>query len=155
MATFTGQAGIIKVALDGGTHYAIGELRSFTIDQTQDTVEVTATQAAGDSSVAVSRSYKPGLSTFTISGDIYFDGDDTNGQAALEGKLDEAATGTAVEFKVFPAGVGASDGKAFSGNAIMTSFSVSSSVDGAVEASFAAQGTGALTIGDADAIELA
>ena len=60
-----------------------------------------------------------------------------------------------MEFKVFPAGVGASDGKAFSGNAIMTSWSISSSVDGAVEASFAAQGTNSLTIGDADAIELA
>ena len=152
MSTFTGQSGIIKVALDGGTHYAIGELRSFTIEQTQDTVETTSCQAAGDSSVAVSRTYKPGLSTFTITGDVYFNGDDTNGQAALEGKLDEAATGTDVEFKVFPAGVGASDGKAFSGNAIMTSFSVSSSVDGAVEASFAAQGTDSLTIDDADTL---
>ena len=155
MATFTGQSGIIKVALDGGTHYGVGELRSFTIEQTQDTVETTSMQAAGDSSVAVSRSYKPGLSTFTITGDVYFDGDDTNGQAVLEGKLDEAATGTAVEFKVFPAGIGASDGKAFSGNAVMTSFSISSSVDSAVEASFAAQGTGALTIDDADTIESA
>lgn len=155
MSTFTGQSGIIKVALDGGTHYAIGELRSFTIEQTQDTVETTAMQAAGNSATAVSRTYKPGLSTFTITGDVYFDGDDTNGQAVLEGKLDEAATGTDVEFKVFPAGVGAADGAAFSGNAVMTSFSVSSSVDGAVEASFAAQGTGSLTIGDADTIESA
>jgi len=155
VSTFTGQSGIIKVALDGGTHYAIGELRSFTIEQTQDTVETTAMQSAGNSATAVSRTYKPGLSTFTITGDVYFDGDDTTGQAALEGKLDEAATGTDVEFKVFPAGIGAADGAAFSGNAVMTSFSVSSSVDGAVEASFAAQGTGALTIGDADTIESA
>ena len=155
MSTFTGQSGIIKVALDGGSHYAVGELRSFTIEQTQDTVETTAMQAAGNSATAVSRTYKPGLSTFTITGDVYFDGDDTNGQAVLEGKLDEAATGTAVEFKVFPAGIGTDDGKAFSGNAVMTSFSISSSVDGAVEASFAAQGTGALTIDDANTIELA
>jgi predicted secreted protein len=146
MSTYTGQAGLIKIGSD-----IVAELRSFTIDQTQDTVEVTAMQAAGSSSTAVSRSYKPGLSTFTISGDIYFDGDDT-AQAALEGGLDEGGLGTALSFKVYPAGVGASDGKAFSGSAIMTSFSVSSSVDGAVEASFAAQGTGDLTMDDAESI---
>lgn len=146
MATFTGQAGIIKIGSD-----AVGELRSFTIEQTQDTVETTAMQAAGDSATAVSRAYKPGLSTFTITGDVYFDGDDT-AQAALEGGLDEGGLGTALSFKVYPAGVAATDGTAFSGSAIMTSFSVSSSVDGAVEASFAAQGTGPLTIGDAESV---
>lgn len=146
MATFTGQAGLIKIGTD-----IVAELRSFTIEQTQDTVETTSMQAAGSSSTAVSRSYKPGLSTFTITGDVYFDGDDT-AQAALEGGLDEAGLGTALTFKVYPAGVGASDGKAFTGSAIMTSFSVSSSVDGAVEASFAAQGTGDLTVNDADLI---
>ena len=43
MATFTGQAGMIKIGSD-----IVGELRSFTIEQTQDTVETTSTQAAGD-----------------------------------------------------------------------------------------------------------
>tara|TARA_S200002703_G_scaffold99044_1_gene85645 strand:- start:304 stop:747 length:444 start_codon:yes stop_codon:yes gene_type:complete len=146
MSTFTGQAGLIKIGSD-----IVAELRSFTIDQSQDTVETTAMQAAGNSATAVSRTYKPGLSTFTISGDIYFDGDDT-AQAALEGGLDEGGLGTALSFKVYPAGIGANDGKAFSGSAIMTSFSVSSSVDGAVEASFAAQGTGDLTMDDAESI---
>ena len=108
-------------------------------------------QAAGDSSTGVSRTYKPGLSTFTITGDVYFDGDDT-AQAAIEGGLDDAAQGTALTFKVYPAGGSSADGQAFQGNAVMTSFSVSSSVDGAVEASFAAQGTDALTIGAANAI---
>jgi predicted secreted protein len=146
MSTFTGQAGLIKIGSD-----IVAEVRSFTIEQSQDTVETTSMQATGSSSTGVNRTYKPGLSTFTISGDVYFDGDDT-AQGALEGGLDEAGLGTALSFKVYPAGVGASDGKAFSGSAIMTSFSVSSSVDGAVEASFAAQGTGALTMDDADAI---
>ena len=146
MSTYTGQAGLIKIGSD-----IVAELRSFTIDQSQDTIETTAMQAAGNSATAVSRSYKPGLSTFTISGDIYFDGDDT-AQAALEGGLDEGGLGTALSFKVYPAGVGSADGKAFSGSAIMTSFSVSSSVDGAVEASFSAQGTGDLTMDDAESI---
>ena len=146
MSTFTGQSGVIKIGSD-----IVGELRSFTIEQTQDTIETTAMQAAGNSSTPVSRVYKPGLSTFTISGDVYFDGDNT-AQASLEGGLDEGGLGTALVFKVSPAGNGASDGKAFQGSAIMTSFSVSSSVDGAVEASFAAQGTGDLTIDNAESI---
>jgi predicted secreted protein len=146
MSTFTGQSGIIKVGSD-----IVGELRSFTIEQTQDTIETTSMQAAGSSSTPVSRSYKPGLSTFSISGDVYFDGDDA-GQTPLEGGLDEGGLGTALVFKVYPAGVASTDGKAFTGSAIMTSFSVSSSVDGAVEASFAAQGTGDLTIDAAESI---
>lgn len=146
MATFTGQSGLIKIGSD-----IVGELRSFTIEQTQDTVEVTAMQAAGSSTTSVSRAYKPGLSTFTISGDVYFDGDNS-AQAALEGGLDDAAGTTALSFKVYPAGVASTDGKAFEGSAIMTSFSVTSSVDGAVEASFAAQGTGDLTLDDAENI---
>ena len=146
MATFTGQSGLIKIGSD-----IVGELRSFTIEQSQDTVETTSMQAAGSSSTSVSRTYKPGLSTFTVSGDVYFDGDST-AQGALEGGLDNVGLDTALTFKVYPAGIGANDGKAFTGTAIMTSFSVTSSVDGAVEASFAAQGTGDLTIGDADSI---
>jgi predicted secreted protein len=146
MATFTGQAGMIKIGSD-----IVGELRSFTIEQTQDTVETTSTQAAGDSSQAVSRTYKPGLSTYTITGDVYFDGDDT-AQAAIEGGLDAAAVDAALTFKVYPAGGSSADGTAFSGDAVLTSFSVSSSVDGAVEASFAAQGTGDLTIGAAESV---
>lgn len=144
----TGQSGIIKL---GANSDIVAEVRSFTIDQSQDTVETTSMEATGNSSVSVSRTYKPGLSTFTISADLYFDGDNAQ-QATLEGGLDDEATASPILFKLYPAGVGAGDGKAFSGNAIMTSFSVSTSVDGAVEASIAAQGTGALTMDDADSI---
>lgn len=147
MATFTGQAGMIKIGSD-----IVGELRSFTIEQTQDTVETTSMVADGNSSTAVSRVYKPGLSTFTITGDIYFDADTDAAQIALEGGLDAAAVDAALSFKVYPAGGSSADGQAFSGDGVMTSFSVSSSVDGAVEASFAAQGTGPLTIGAANTI---
>ncbi len=94
MATFTGQSGLIKIGSD-----IVGELRSFTIEQSQDTVETTSMQAAGSSSTSVSRTYKPGLSTFTVSGDVYFDGDST-AQGALEGGLDNAGLDTALTFKV-------------------------------------------------------
>lgn len=148
MSTFTGHAGVIQV---GGNNVA--EVRSFTIEQSQATIETTAMQASGDSTTSVNATYKAGPTSFTISGDLYFDGDDTNGQAALEGAMDAGGGSTGIQFKVYPAGVGASDGKAFYGNAIMTSFSISSSVDGAVEASFSAQGTGALTMDDANTVD--
>ena len=65
MATFSGSAGVVKA---GGS--AIGEIRSFTVDQTGDTVEDTA---MGDST----RSFKATLNTFTASIDALFDENDT------------------------------------------------------------------------------
>ena len=140
MATFTGHHGVIKLADtdDTLTSTAIGNLRNFTIEQTQDTIEDTAMGTTG------MRTYKPGLSTFTISGDVFFDGGDT-----VQAKIDELVSKTGGEsnatFEVFPSGTAGGNTK-LSGSCIVTSFSVTSSVDGMVEASFAAQGTGALTL---------
>ena len=65
MATFSGSAGVVKA---GGN--AIGEIRSFTVDQTGDTVEDTS---MGDAA----RTYKATLNTFTASVDALFDDTDT------------------------------------------------------------------------------
>ena len=146
--TYTGFDGSIKfadtttdVALSTGT--AIGNLRNFTIEQTQDTIEDTNMGSGG------MRTYKPGLSTFTISGDVFFDHNDD-----VQKKLDEMITKTGNDtvegtFEVFPSGTATGQSPAnskLSGKCIITSFSITSSVDGMVEASFAAQGTGSLTI---------
>lgn len=144
MAIYTGHDGVIKLADSGDSlsSTAIGNLRSFTIDQTQDTVETTTMGTAG------TRSYQPGLSTFTISGDVYFDHADTV-QAKLDELMSKTGQETLATFEVYPSGTGTSETPAnskFSGSCIITSFSVSSSVDGVVEASFSAQGSGALTI---------
>ena len=144
MATFTGHDGVIKLADTGDSlsSTAIGNLRNFTIEQTQDTVENT-TMANGNV-----RTYLPGMSTFTISGDVFFDGADT-----VQQKLDDLVTKTGDQtlatFEVYPSGNQTSESPAntkFSGSCIITSFSITSSVDGMVEASFAAQGSGALTL---------
>ncbi len=146
MATFTGHDGAIKfldattdVGLSSGEF--IGNLRNFTIEQTQDTIEDTAMGSTG------MRTYKPGLSTFTISGDVFFDGGDN-----MQKKIDEMITKTGNDtaessFEVYPSGTAAGNQK-MAGSCIVTSFSITSSADGMVEASFAAQGTGALTITD-------
>lgn len=144
MATYTGHDGVIKFADTGDslTSAAIGNLRNFTIEQTQDTIEDTAMGSSG------MRTYKPGLSTFTISGDVFFDHADP-----VQAKIDELVSKTGQEslatFEVFPSGDGTSETPAnskLSGSCIITSFSITSSVDGMVEASFAAQGSGAVTI---------
>lgn len=141
MATFTGFDGALKLADtdDSLASTSIGNLRSFSIEQTQDTVETTNMGSGGV------REYKPGLHTFTISGDVYFDGTDT-----VQAKLDELVSKTGEEsiatFEAYPSGEGAaSNNTKITGSCIITSFSISSSVDGVVEASFAAQGTGNLT----------
>ena len=144
MATFTGHDGQIKFADTGDSlsMSAVGNLRNFTIEQTQDTVE---NSVMGGGNV---RTYLPGMSTFTISGDVYFDGADT-----VQAKLDELVSKTGDEtlatFEVYPSGDGTSETPAntkFSGSCIITSFSITSSMDGMVEASFSAQGSGALTL---------
>ena len=144
MATYTGHDGVIKLADTGDSlsSTAIGNLRNFTIEQTQDTIEDTAMGSSG------MRTYKPGLSTFTISGDVFFDHADT-----VQAKIDELVSKTGQEtlatFEVYPSGDGTSEIPAnskLSGSCIITSFSITSSVDGMVEASFAAQGSGAVTV---------
>tara|TARA_Y100001963_G_C6765361_1_gene441889 strand:+ start:564 stop:1010 length:447 start_codon:yes stop_codon:yes gene_type:complete len=141
---YSGHDGAIKLADSGDSlsSTAIGNLRNFTVEQTQDTIETTSMGTSG------MRTYQPGLSTFTISGDVYFDGSD-----AVQAKLDELMSKTGQEslatFECYPSGTGTSESPAnfkLSGSCIITSFSITSSVDGLVEASFAAQGSGALTV---------
>ena len=153
MATYTGFDGVLKIgdadtsSPDISTAAAIGNLRNFTIEQTQDTIETTTMSSGGN------RTYAPGLSTFTFSGDVYFDATD-DVQVALEQLLEKSGnsgTGAAesvATFEAYPSGDTATQTPAngkYSGQCIITSFSVTSSVDGVVEASFSAQGTGALT----------
>ena len=126
MATFSGSAGVVKA---GGN--AIGEIRSFTVDQTGDTVEDTA---MGDTS----RSFKATLNTFTASIDALFDDTDT-AQTAM-------TIGTELAFLFHPEGSG-SGAFQLSGQGIITGISQSQSFDGLVERSFTVQGTGALTPG--------
>ena len=141
MATYTGHDGVIKLAdTDASlTSTAVGNLRNFSIEQTQDTIESTA---MGTANV---RTYKPGLSTFTFSGDVFFDESD-GVHDAFDDLITKTGEGSEATFEVYPAGEDTGRRK-LSGSMIITSFSITSSVDGMVEASVSAQGTGALTIG--------
>ncbi len=125
MATHAGSEGTVKVGSD-----AIAEIRSFSIEETADTIEDTS---MGDSA----RTYKPSLTSFSGSIDVFWDETDTAGQGGL-------TIGAEVTLNLYPEGDTAGD-TYLSGSAIVTGRSVSSSFDGLVEMSISVQGNGALT----------
>ena len=128
MATHTGSEGTMKV---GST--TVGELRSYTLDQSADTIE---DSSMGDST----RTYKVGLKAWSGSASLFFDETDS-GQTAL-------ALGTEIALKVYPEGASSGD-KYYYGQAIITGSNVSASFDGMVEAEVTFTGTGVLTLGTA------
>ena len=128
MATHTGQEGLIKV----GTT-TVGELRSYTLEQTSDTIEDTS---LGDTT----RTYKAGLKGFTGSASLFFDEADA-GQILL-------VVGGEISIKVYPEGATTGD-KFYEGTAIVTAYNVSASFDGLVEAEMTFTGTGALSLSTA------
>ena len=125
MATHAGSKGTVKVGSD-----AIAEIRSFSIEETADTLEDTS---MGDAA----RTYKPSLTSFSGSVDVFWDETDSAGQGAL-------TIGAEVTLNLYPEGDTAGD-TYLSGAAIVTGRSVSSSFDGLVEMSISVQCNGALT----------
>ncbi len=142
MAFFTGHDGVVKITGESlsGDDQKIGNLRSFTIDQTQDAIETTVMGSAGNY-----RTYQPGLSTFTVSGDMYFDFSNA-AQAKIDDFMSMSGDSTLGTIECYPNGATTATGNAkLSGGFVFTSFSITSAVDGVVECSFSGQGTGALT----------
>ena len=127
MATHKGSEGTVKVGAN-----AVAEVRSFSISSTADTIEDTT---MGDAA----RTYKPSLTSWSGSVEVYWDETDTTGQVAL-------TVGAEVTLNVYPEGSTSGD-TYLSGSAIVTGLTVNSSFDGMVEASISIQGNGALTTG--------
>ena len=125
MATHKGSEGIVKVGSN-----SVAEIRSYSIEESADTLEDTS---MGDSA----RTYKPSLTSFSGSLDVFWDETDTSGQGAL-------SIGSEVTLNVYPEGDTAGDTN-YTGSAIVTGVSRSESFDGLVEASISVQGNGALT----------
>ena len=130
MATMTGNNG--AVTLNGVN---VANVRNFSIELTRDTIE---TSVMGSDT----RSYVNGLSTFSGSADIYFEPSDFetsettfNPTAGLVG-----ASGVAIKLYLEQNYSSTSD-YAFTGNVIVTGYTVNTSFDGMVEASISFQGT--------------
>ena len=125
MATHKGSEGTVKVGSN-----AVAEIRSYSIEESADTLEDTS---MGDSA----RTYKPSLTSFSGSLDVFWDETDVDGQGAL-------SIGSEVTLNVYPEGDTTGD-TYYTGSAIVTGVSRSASFDGLVEASISVQGNGALT----------
>lgn len=134
MAVLTGNNGAISI--NGATVLAV---RNFSVEMSADTIETTVMGTDV-------RTYVSGLSQFSGSADVYFDASDFdtnestfNPTAGLVG-----ASGVAGKFYIQENYSSTSD-YAFTGNLIVTGYTVNSSFDGMVEASITFQGTGAAT----------
>lgn len=125
MAVHTGSEGTVKVGSS-----VIAELKSYTIEESGDTIETTA---LGDTS----RTYVAGLKTFTGTIECYWDETDSSGQGAM-------TVGSQITINFYPEGDGAGD-TYYTGTAIITGRSVTGTTDGTVDRSFTIQGTGALS----------
>ena len=119
-----GKDGVLKV---GGV--TVAQLRSFSVDETGDTVEDTTM-------TSTFRTYKPTLTSFTGSADVYWDETDA-GQNAIT--INSEPT-----IGFYPEGATGGD-TYYSGSCIVTGISISASFDGMVEASITFQGKSALT----------
>ena len=128
MATHTGSEGLIKIGSD-----TIGELRSYSLETTADTIE---DSSMGDSA----RTYKTGLTSFTGTASVYMDEADT-AQIAL-------TVGSSITLSFYFEGATAGD-KYYTGTALVTGKSVSASFDGLVESEISFQGTGTLSLSTA------
>ena len=128
MATHTGSEGTIKIGSD-----TLGELRSFSLETTGDTIE---TSNMG----TTARTYKAGLTSWNGTASLFWDELD-NAQLAL-------TVGSSITINVYPEGASTGD-KYFTGTAIVTAKSVSASFDGLVESAISFQGTGALSFSTA------
>ena len=131
MATHTGSEGTVKAGSN-----AIGEVRSFSLNITGETIEDTT---LGDPA----RTYKAGLKDGTATVEVFFDGaalSTTDGQGAMD-------VGSTITLNLYPAGD--TTGTTFyTGTALVTGKTVTSSFDGMVELSFEVQFTGGITEGD-------
>lgn len=144
MATLTGNNGVIKIDNNAGTPTALAAVRSFSIEITSDTIEKTT--MTNDT-----RQYFKGLSSWSGTADIYFDPAEyptsSTGLIALNPTGQTAGTpwravgSDPITLEAFLNNTASK----FSGEIIVTGFTVNSSMDGMVEASISFQGSGACT----------
>jgi hypothetical protein len=138
MATLTGNNGAISI-----NGIAVLAVRNFSIEMTRDTIE---TSVMGTDV----RTYVSGMSSFSGSADVYFDPDTaTTGFDAAETTFNPTAglvgaTGVTGKFYIELDATGTNVDQAFTGTIIVTGYTVTSSMDGMVEASISFQGSGAV-----------
>lgn len=138
MAILTGNNGVVKLdASVGGSVATIAAVRNFSVELTRDTIE-TSTMGTDV------RTFLTGLSQWSGSADIYFDPASSTGTIATHAVLNPTSGTVGQSTLSVELYLNDTAGK-FSGEVIITGFTVNSSFDGMVEASISFQGSGACT----------
>lgn len=137
MAVLTGNDGVVKIDNAGGTATEVYQVRNFSVDIVADTIE---TSAMGTDV----RTYVKGMSSWSGSADIYVDTRNLTGGANVIAALLPTYGSVGSEDITVELYLNGTSNK-FSGEAIITGFSVSSSMDGLVEGTISFQGSGAVT----------
>lgn len=138
MAASSGNGGVLQTSADDTTYNAIASLQSWTLEQAADTIE---TSSMGTS---LTKTFIPGQTSFSGSADALWNDDDTSME-----EIQTALTGGDSTFyiKLYP--VGTSSGDYYSGQVVITGFSITSSLNSPIGFSFTFQGTGTLTLNNA------
>ena len=138
MAASSGNGGVLQTSADDTTYNAIASLQSWTLEQAADAIE---TSAMGTS---LTKTFIPGQTSFSGSAEALWNDDDTSQES-----IQTALTGGDSTFyvKLYP--VGTSAGDYYSGQILITNFSISASLNAPIGFSFSFQGTGTLTLNNA------
>ena len=133
MATITGNNGTVSV---GST--VLAAVRSFSVEMTRDTIE---TSVMGTDV----RTYVSGMSSYSGTADIYFDPSEFDGGESTFNPTAGLVGGQPINVKFYvDYAAGSGNDSVFSGSAIITGYTVNSSMDGMVEASISFQGSGSV-----------
>ena len=137
MATLTGNNGTVSV---GGT--VLAAVRSFSVESTRDTIE---TSVMGQDF----RTYVNGMSSYSGTADIYFDPAEFDGGESTFNPTAGNVGGAPINVKFYvDYAAGSGNDSVFTGTAIITGYTVNSSMDGMVEASISFQGSRDVTYSD-------
>ena len=133
----SGSTGIVYI---GST--AVASIRSFSFEETQETIDATTMNASG----VAFRTNKPTFKSWSGSLDIFWTttDDDTSPDGQVDANTSLTPGSTEVTIHFWPIGDTTND-LGYQGPALITGRTISSSVDGMVEASITVIGTGAIT----------
>ena len=130
MATYKGQDGVFQAITTGGSLATVNQLKSWSIEQSVDSIETTGMGSAGDA-----KTFTTGQSGWTASCELLYDLSN-----AVQADL---VVGESVDIKIWPNTT--SNTESWAGTGIVTSTSQSGELGDIVGSSITVQGSGVLT----------
>lgn len=131
----SGSQGIVYM---GST--AVASIRSFSLEETQETIDATTMNVAG----AAFRSNKATFKSWSATIDVFWSVEESAGVDATETNPTLQPGASEYTFHFWPSGDDANE-LGYTGEGIVTGRTISASVDGMVEASVTVLGTGPIT----------